>query len=89
MTDMNTQDPSETAQYLVMTYVRLETDGDPATEAKIVWFCYILGGWKALVIVDTNPNYYEVTYNVNENAVYIDEYKKVSNKVFHDYYSGD
>lgn len=87
---MATKEPIDTAREQVLSYVRLETDGDPATEAAIVWFCYILGGWKALVIVDTypNPNYYEVTYNVKEDVLYIDEYKKVNNKAYYDFYDG-
>lgn len=87
MTDMNTHQP-DTARERVLSYVRLETDGDPAIEARIVWFSYILGGWKALVMVDTNANYYEVTYNAEKDELYIDEYKKVNNKAYHDFYDG-
>ena len=89
---MDIPDPMETARYHVRAYVlqysKPDTDGYPVIEAKIVSFSYTLCGWKALVIVDTNPNYYAVTYNANEDALYIDEYKKVSSKVRYDLYDG-
>jgi len=65
---------------LVEAYIksRLEkTDPLPAFDVYIVWFCYILGGWKALVST-TLPDgmYYEVTYNKDREETYIDAYKK-------------
>lgn len=47
----------------------------------IVWFCYILGGWKALLST-TKPDdkYYEVTYNVKTEEAYTDTYQKVKNE---------
>ena len=49
----------------------------------VVWFCYILGGWKALIsttIVD--GMYYEVTYDKAMGATYLDVYKKWDNKSY-------
>jgi hypothetical protein len=50
-------------------------------EVYIVWFCFILGGWKALVST-TLPDgrYYEVTYDKVRNRVYIDTYAKIDNR---------
>jgi hypothetical protein len=49
-------------------------------EVFVVWFCYILGGWKALVST-TLPDgrYYEVTYNSRKEEVYLDVYVKREN----------
>lgn len=49
-------------------------------EVYVVWFCYILGGWKALVST-TLPDgrYYEVTYDKAKHKTYIDTYLKVDN----------
>ena len=46
----------------------------------VVWFCFILGNWKALVST-TLPDgrYYEVTYNVAKQEAYIDTYIKLEN----------
>lgn len=50
-------------------------------EVKIVWFCYILGGWKALVCTDLpDLKYYELTYDKNRKKVYFDVYEKVQNQ---------
>lgn len=56
-----------------------------ATEFYLVWFCFILGGWKALVS-STEPDgrYYEVTYNISKNETYVDTYKKTHNHVINE-----
>lgn len=47
-----------------------------------VWFCYILGGWKALCSTTLDDNrYFEVTYNVNRDEIYLDVYEKRQNEV--------
>lgn len=65
----------------------LELEGRPLDQKDIfvVWFCYILGGWKALLstIVEDN-RYYEVTHNVAKNQTYVDTYVKESNVMFGD-----
>lgn len=73
---------------LVEAMVKERLDkSDPQTEfsAYIVWFCYILGGWKALVST-TLPDgrYYEVTYNKDKKETYVDLYVKVDNVCFPD-----
>jgi hypothetical protein len=68
---------------LVDAYIksRLEkTDPVPEFDVYVVWFCYILGGWKALLST-TLPDgmYYEVTYNYTKRETYLDAYKKFEN----------
>lgn len=57
-----------------------KTDPTPTFDVYVVWFCYILGGWKCLVST-TIPDgmYYEVTYDKNKDAIYLDAYKKFDN----------
>lgn len=46
-----------------------------------VWFCYILGGWKALVSTTLDDNrYFEVTFDVQRNNIYLDVYEKRHNE---------
>lgn len=46
-------------------------------DVYVVWFCYILGGWKALVSTPVEDGrYYEVTYNRKNNESYVDIYKR-------------
>lgn len=48
----------------------------------MVWFCFILGGWKALVSsTEADGRYYEVTYNKAKDETYVDTYKKTHNHV--------
>lgn len=47
----------------------------------VVWFCYILGNFKALLSTTVQDDkYYEVTYNVNTEEAYVDTYEKVKNE---------
>ena len=57
-----------------------KSDPMPEFEVYVVWFCYILGGWKCLVST-TLPDgmYYAVTYDKNKNSIYLDAYKKFDN----------
>ena len=51
---------------------------------NIVWFCYILGGWKALAITDLpDERYFEITYNKNKNEIYLDVYDKFENRAIY------
>lgn len=66
-----------------LRYVALEKT-DPAVDFNvyIVWFCYILGGWKALVSTTlVDGRYYEVTHNGETDETYLDVYVKVFNTV--------
>jgi Family of unknown function (DUF6275) len=49
-------------------------------DVYVVWFCKTLQNWKALCST-TVPDlmYYEVTYNGNENVIYLDAYAKTVN----------
>lgn len=52
------------------------------TTFYIVWFCFILGGWKALVSsTEADGRYYEVTFNRDTAEIYLDTYKKTHNQV--------
>lgn len=79
-------DNQEKAKLLVAQYFneRAEKTDNKAISSTddvyVVWFCYILGGWKALVsttVVD--GMYYEVTYNKEKGETYLDAYKKWDN----------
>lgn len=49
-------------------------------DVYIVWFCKVLGNWKALISTDVfNGAYWEVTYNGANQESYIDTYRKASN----------
>ena len=73
------------AKELVRNYIQKHADATDALmleddDIYVVWFCYILGGWKTLIsttIVD--GMYYEVTYNHCKNELYLDAYKKWEN----------
>lgn len=62
-------------------YKKLEkTDPVPEFTVYIVWFCYILGGWKALVSTSLPDGmYYEVTHSAVKQETYLDVYKKWDN----------
>jgi hypothetical protein len=71
------------ARDLVGEYVLAHMEKtDPPTDfdVYVVWFCYILGNWKALLST-TLPDgmYYEVTHNNFGQETYIDAYKKFDN----------
>lgn len=75
--------PTNIAKNEVETYIYNhldKSDPTPDFDVFVVWFCYILGGWKCLVS-STLPDgmYYEVTYDKNKDAIYLDAYKKFDN----------
>lgn len=81
-----TSDPIGRAREIVFGYVkpRLEKTDTHVTfasdEVYVVWFCYILGGWKALVSTSLPDGmYYEVTHNIAKGETYLDAYKKFDN----------
>lgn len=58
-------------------HVKLDVD-----DVYIVWFCYILGGWKALVSTSLPDGmYYEVTFDKDADVIYVDAYKKFDQKI--------
>lgn len=76
------------AAALVEAYVKSKlekTDPVPEFDTYLVWFCYILGGWKALVSTSLPDGmYYEVTYNAAAGETYLDAYKKFDNVRYSD-----
>jgi len=74
------------AKRLVYNYVNMKLEITDThvdfteDEVYVVWWAFILGGWKALVST-TLPDgmYYEVTYNKINQETYIDAYKKWDN----------
>lgn len=80
---MQKSDPQTMAKTAVREYIdkHLEkTDEKPTYQVYVVWFTYVLGSWKCLVS-STLPDgmYYEVTYSVVKNEMYLDAYKKFHN----------
>lgn len=56
-------------------------------DVYVVWFCYILGGWKALCSTNIEDGkYYEVTHDSNKDRTYVDEYAKRNQLVFEERY---
>lgn len=53
-------------------------------DLSLVWFARILGDMKAIVIDHgVNNRLYEVTYNIDKDEMYVDEYNKQTNTVFY------
>jgi hypothetical protein len=84
-------EPMERAKLLVAQYFNKNAEKTDARmisstdDVYVVWFCFILGGWKALVsttVVD--GMYYEVTHNRAKGETYLDVYKKWENIVVAD-----
>jgi hypothetical protein len=70
------------ARRIVFDNAKWNSGGAPFSPADVyvVWFCYILGGWKALVSTTIpDDTYYEVTYNKEKDEIYLDTYVKVNN----------
>lgn len=71
---------------LVDAYIKSKlekTDPVPDFEIYIVWFSFILGGWKALVSTSLPDGmYYEVTHSAVKRETYLDAYKKFDNIKF-------
>lgn len=50
------------------------------SDCYVVWFAFVLGGWKALVSTSLpDGKYYEVTHNSAKQETYIDVYVKIDN----------
>jgi hypothetical protein len=48
-------------------------------EIYVVWYCYTLGNWKALISTNVKDDqYFEVTHNVARGEIYVDRYRKMS-----------
>ena len=73
------------AQYFNKKVEKTDVFAISTEQVYVVWFCYILGGWKALVSTTVNDGmYYEVTYDKLNERTYLDAYKKWENLVIPD-----
>lgn len=74
------------AKDIVYQYVGAQYVGRTVNfEVYVVWFAYILGGWKALLSTTLDDGmYYEVTRNAQKRETYLDAYKKAENRVIPD-----
>jgi hypothetical protein len=55
--------------------------GADVSDFYVVWFCKVLGNWKAMVSSDVMDGYYwEVTFNGATGEHYVDRYVKESNR---------
>ena len=63
-------------------YLQKLHDGTVDDPLVIVWFAKTLQNWKALVSFDpANGRYFEITYNGDREEAYVDEYRKVINRM--------
>ncbi len=74
--------PNHMRELLVDWYNNNVADFDApkieVADTYVVWFCYTLGDAKALIsTVRHDHMYYELTYNMNKNVLYVDQYLKV------------
>lgn len=75
----NPNDHPLKARRLVLdtVYEMLPDNYHDINDVYVVWFCYILGGWKALVGYEYDEGlYYEVTHNATKKQTYVDVYAK-------------
>lgn len=57
---------------------------EPA-QVYVVWFAYVMGGWKAIVSTTiADGRIYEVTYNKAKDETYVDVYIKHRQEIFGD-----
>lgn len=84
-------DPTEAVKEIVFDYTLGHyvfdetTDEDLTFNVRIVWFCYILGGWKAMACTNLpDQRYFEITYNKDKTEIYLDVYDKFENMVIDD-----
>ncbi len=67
---------------LLASHLKSEGETIPQDEIYVVWFCYILGGWKALLSTSKEDGkYYEITHNKDNLETYIDVYTKTQQVV--------
>lgn len=84
----NISDPTEAVKDIVSDYTLGHyvfdetTDEDLTFKVRIVWFCYILGGWKAMACTNLpDERYFEITYDKSKKQIYLDVYDKFENVV--------
>lgn len=78
-------EPIEQAKTLVAQYFNRKVETTDVfsistDDVYVVWFAYVLGGWKALISTTVNDGmYYEVTHDRVKGSIYLDAYKKWDN----------
>lgn len=56
--------------------------GYDISDVYVVWFCYTLGNFKALLsTTKKDSRYFEVTFDELRRKMYIDEYRKATQKI--------
>ena len=72
--------PQQAINAVARVYAEYFDKQEHYADKYVVWFCYILGGWKALVSTSLpDGRYYEVTYNNNRGVAFVDCYEKTDN----------
>ena len=69
------QDATTQARILVHTYMQDHGVTVRLSEIKVTWFNYTLGGWKAMLCIDNECDYYEVTFDNVNAKYYLDKYE--------------
>lgn len=78
-------DPQDRAKEAIIDYWAEKVEEIEEKDIVVVWFAYILGGWKTLMFINAaSINYFEVTYNVAKEEMYLDHYQKVHNQAIPD-----
>lgn len=56
------------------------------SDIYVVWFAYILGGWKCVLSSHfwDDSSYFEITYDFKQKQMYLDHYRKVENRCLPD-----
>ena len=72
------KDALEMVRNRVLTTLEKSRPKPKNIQVAIVWAGYILGNEKFLITTNLpDGKYYEVTYNKNDNEMYLDEYVKI------------
>ncbi len=75
------KDALEMVRNRVLTTLDKSRPKPKGIQVAIVWAGYILGNEKFLITTNIpDGKYYEVTYNKNDNEMYLDEYVKIHNE---------
>lgn len=80
-------DPIADAKWILRDHFQKTREGSEGiladSEIFVVYFSYIIGGWKCEMASSKAPGYmFQVTHNKNANETYLDVYVKESNSVY-------
>lgn len=87
LSESHAEDPVLKAKFMLCQAINDRSGNIPGIDEmvsidmiRLVHFCYILGGWKAMMISLMHDHmYYEITYNIEARETYIDAYSKTAN----------